>query len=31
VTKGIDTAPSAFIDMLKGRNVGKQLVQVANE
>jgi hypothetical protein len=31
VTKGIESAPSAFIDMLKGRNVGKQIVQLADE
>jgi hypothetical protein len=31
VTKGIENAPSAFIDMLKGRNVGKQIVQLADE
>jgi len=31
VTKGIENAPSAFIDMLKGRNVGKQIVQLGDE
>jgi NADPH:quinone reductase len=31
VTRGIDNAPSAFIDMLKGGNIGKQIVQVSEE
>lgn len=31
VAKGIGNAPAAFIDMLKGRNVGKQIVQLADE
>jgi hypothetical protein len=31
VTTGIENAPSAFIDMLKGRNIGKQIVQLAEE
>ncbi|MEX2494901.1 MAG: NADP-dependent oxidoreductase [Woeseia sp.] len=28
VAKGIENAPVAFIDMLKGRNIGKQIVQL---
>jgi len=31
VTRGIENAPSAFIDMLQGENVGKQIVQLADE
>ncbi|HLU05095.1 MAG TPA: NADP-dependent oxidoreductase [Woeseiaceae bacterium] len=31
VTQGIENAPSAFIDMLKGRNIGKQIVQLDEE
>ena len=31
VTDGIATAPSAFIDMLKGGNIGKQLVRITNQ
>jgi NADPH-dependent curcumin reductase CurA len=31
VTKGIENAPSAFIDMLKGRNIGKQIVKLGDE
>jgi NADPH-dependent curcumin reductase CurA len=27
VAQGIDNAPAAFVDMLSGRNLGKQLVQ----
>jgi hypothetical protein len=30
VTQGIENAPAAFIDMLKGKNVGKQIVQVGD-
>lgn len=29
VAEGIENAPQAFIDMLKGRNVGKQIVRLA--
>lgn len=28
IASGMENAPQAFIDMLKGRNIGKQLVQV---
>ena len=28
VTKGLENAPAAFIDMLKGGNIGKQIVQL---
>jgi len=28
IARGIENAPAAFIDMLKGRNVGKQIVQL---
>lgn len=28
VTRGLDHAPAAFIDMLKGGNIGKQIVQL---
>lgn len=31
VAEGIENAPRAFIDMLKGRNVGKQIVRLADE
>jgi leukotriene B4 12-hydroxydehydrogenase/15-oxo-prostaglandin 13-reductase len=31
VARGIENAPSAFIGMLKGQNVGKQLVQVSED
>jgi NADPH:quinone reductase len=31
ITRGIENAPTAFIEMLKGRNVGKQIVQVSDE
>lgn len=30
IAEGIDNAPQAFIDMLKGRNVGKQIVRLAD-
>ena len=30
VIEGIENAPQAFIDMLKGRNTGKQIVKLAN-
>ena len=30
VVEGIENAPQAFIDMLKGRNTGKQIVKLAN-
>ena len=30
IAEGIENAPSAFIDMLKGRNVGKQIVRLAD-
>jgi NADPH-dependent curcumin reductase CurA len=29
ITEGIENAPAAFIDMLKGGNVGKQIVRIA--
>jgi NADPH-dependent curcumin reductase CurA len=29
IAKGLDNAPAAFIGMLRGRNIGKQLVQLA--
>ena len=28
ITEGIENAPSAFIGMLKGKNLGKQLVKI---
>jgi NADPH-dependent curcumin reductase CurA len=31
VTKGLENAPAAFIEMLKGGNVGKQIVQLAED
>ncbi|HET6629044.1 MAG TPA: NADP-dependent oxidoreductase [Woeseiaceae bacterium] len=31
VVQGLENAPTAFIDMLKGNKVGKQVVQVAGE
>ena len=31
VAEGVENAPSAFIDMLNGRNVGKQIVRLADE
>lgn len=31
VVQGIENAPAAFIDMLKGNKVGKQVVQLADE
>jgi NADPH-dependent curcumin reductase CurA len=31
VEVGIENAPRAFIGMLKGRNLGKQLVKIADE
>ena len=31
ITKGIESAPAAFINMLKGGNIGKQIVQLAEE
>ncbi len=30
VAEGVENAPQAFIDMLKGRNTGKQIVQLAD-
>ncbi len=30
VVEGIENAPQAFIDMLKGRNTGKQIVKLAD-
>ena len=30
VAEGIENAPGAFIDMLKGKNTGKQIVQLAD-
>jgi NADPH-dependent curcumin reductase CurA len=29
VTEGVENAPQAFIDLLKGRNTGKQIVQLS--
>jgi NADPH-dependent curcumin reductase CurA len=29
VTRGLENAPQAFIGMLEGKNLGKQLVQVS--
>jgi hypothetical protein len=29
IAEGIENAPSAFIDMLKGRNIGKQIVRLS--
>jgi len=31
IAEGIDNAPQAFIDMLKGKNFGKQVVKVADD
>jgi len=31
IVKGIDKAPAAFIGLLKGKNFGKLLVQVADD
>ena len=31
VAEGIENAPQAFIDMLRGKNVGKQVVRLADE
>jgi NADPH-dependent curcumin reductase CurA len=28
ITEGIENAPAAFIDLLKGHNTGKQIVQL---
>jgi len=30
VAEGVENAPQAFLDLLKGRNVGKQIVQLAD-
>lgn len=30
IAEGLENAPQAFIDLLKGRNVGKQIVQLAD-
>ena len=30
ITEGIENAPQAFIDLLKGRNTGKQIVQLSD-
>jgi NADPH-dependent curcumin reductase CurA len=30
IAEGIENAPTAFIDMLKGKNIGKQIVRLAN-
>ena len=30
VTEGVENAPQAFIDLLKGRNTGKQIVQLSD-
>ncbi|MBM4074449.1 MAG: NADP-dependent oxidoreductase [Planctomycetes bacterium] len=31
ITDGIENAPTAFVEMLKGANIGKQLVRISNE
>ena len=31
VAQGIDNAPAAFIDMLQGRNIGKQIVRLDDD
>jgi NADPH:quinone reductase len=31
IAEGIDNAPAAFIDMLHGRNIGKQIVRLADD
>jgi NADPH-dependent curcumin reductase CurA len=31
ITNGLENAPTAFISMLKGGNLGKQLVKVSDE
>jgi NADPH-dependent curcumin reductase CurA len=30
ITEGVENAPQAFIDLLKGRNIGKQIVQLSD-
>jgi len=30
VAEGVENAPQAFIDLLKGRNIGKQIVQLSD-
>jgi NADPH-dependent curcumin reductase CurA len=31
VAEGLDSAPEAFVGMLRGRNLGKQLVRVGQD
>ena len=31
VAEGIENAPAAFIDLLRGRNIGKQIVRLADD
>ena len=31
ITKGIENAPTAFLEMMQGANIGKQLVQLSDE
>ncbi len=30
IAEGIENAPSAFIDLLQGKNIGKQIVRLAD-
>jgi NADPH-dependent curcumin reductase CurA len=30
IAEGVENAPQAFIDLLNGRNVGKQIVQLSD-
>jgi NADPH-dependent curcumin reductase CurA len=31
IADGLENAPQAFIDMLKGRNIGKQIVRIHSD
>jgi NADPH-dependent curcumin reductase CurA len=31
ITRGIENAPVAFMEMMQGANIGKQLVQLADD